>query len=220
MSIDLRKQAVKVVLQKKKLAHVQARVALVLDISGSMRKLYKEGVVQEAVERVLAVASQFDDDGMLDVWVYDHEFARLAPVTERNLDGYVEREILQNKRIHKFGRNEEPQVMQDVLQKFVQEEPSRAPAFIVFMNDGGCKPGIKKWIVEASNQPLFWQFIGIGNGNFDLLRKLDEMGGRVVDNANFFHLPALEETSDEVLYDALLDEFPQWLNEAKQKGIV
>lgn len=220
MSINLRKQVVQVVLEKKKLTHVQARVALVLDISGSMRKLYKEGIVQEAVERVLAVASQFDDDGTLDVWVYDHEFARLTPVTERNLTGYVEREILQNERIHKFGRNEEPQVMQDVLAKFVQEEPNKDPAFIVFMNDGGCKPGIKKWIVEASNKPLFWQFVGIGNGNFDLLRKLDEMGGRVVDNANFFHLRALEETSDEALYDALLDEFPQWLTEAKEKGIV
>lgn len=191
MSIELRKQTVRIVLQKKQLQDVQARVA-----------------------------SQFDDDGLLDIWVYDDEFARLTPVHERNLTGYVEREILQNERLHKFGRNDEPQVMADVIQKFVEEQPSTDPAFIVFMNDGGCKPGIKKWLQQASDQPLFWQFVGIGNGNFDLLRKLDTMGGRVVDNANFFHFTSLETVSDDELYDALLDEFPEWLQQAKAHGIL
>lgn len=43
-SISLKKQTAKIVLEKKKLTGVTARVGLVLDISGSMRKLYKEGV--------------------------------------------------------------------------------------------------------------------------------------------------------------------------------
>jgi len=219
-TISLKKNAASIVLEKKKLTGVVAKVGIVLDISGSMRKLYREGIVQDAVERVLAVASQFDDDGSLDVWVYDNEFSRLSPVTEKDFTNYVEMQILKNDNIHKFGRNDEPKVMEDVINRYIKEEPSDEPVFLVFINDGGCKPGIKKFIVESSNKPIFWQFVGIGDSNFDVLRKLDTMEGRIVDNANFFHLDDLKKVSDEELYNQLLDEFPMWLKEAKEKGIL
>ncbi|MEK3980539.1 VWA domain-containing protein [Psychrobacillus sp. FSL K6-2836] len=219
-TISLKKSAASIVLEKKKLTDVVAKVGIVLDISGSMRKLYREGIVQDAVERVLAVASQFDDDGSLDVWVYDNEFSRLPSVTEKDFTSYVEKQILMNENIHKFGRNDEPKVMEDVIRKYIIEEPSNDPVFLVFINDGGCKPGIKKFIVESSNQPIFWQFVGIGDSNFDVLRKLDTMEGRIVDNANFFHLDDLKKVSDEELYNQLLDEFPMWLKEAKEKRIL
>ncbi|WP_107923326.1 vWA domain-containing protein [Lysinibacillus parviboronicapiens] len=219
-SINLKKKTAKLVLEKKNLKGVVARVGIVLDISGSMRKLYRQGVVQEAVERVLAVASQFDDDGALDVWVYDNEFSRLPAVTEKDFVGYVEREILNNVGVHKFGRNDEPLVMEDVIKKYVNEEPSQDPVFIVFINDGGCKNGIKRFIVESSTKPLFWQFVGIGDSNFDVLRKLDSMEGRFIDNANFFHLDSMETITDEHLYEQLLDEFPMWLKGAKEKRII
>ncbi len=45
--ILLKKNIAKVVLEKKKLQGVVARVGVVLDISGSMRALYRDGVVQE-----------------------------------------------------------------------------------------------------------------------------------------------------------------------------
>lgn len=218
--ISLKKKAATIVLEKKKLTGVTARVGVVLDISGSMRRLYKEGVVQEVVERVLAVASQFDDDGELDVWIYDNEFSRLPGATEATFMGYVEKNILSNDSVHKFGRNDEPKVMEDVIRKYTAEEPSDEPVFLVFINDGGCKPGIKKFVVESSGQPIFWQFVGIGDSNFDVLRKLDTMGGRVVDNANFFHLDDISQVSDAELYDQLLNEFPMWLKEAKEKGIL
>ncbi|MFB5284439.1 MULTISPECIES: VWA domain-containing protein [Peribacillus] len=219
-TVSLMKNKVRVVLEKKELTKVVARVGIVLDISGSMRKLYREGTVQKVVERILAVASLFDDDGTLDVWVYDNEFSRLPSVTEKDFVDYVNQKILNNDSIHKFGRNDEPQVMKDVLQKYLKEEPSNSPVFLVFINDGGCKSGIKKYIVSSSDKPIFWQFIGIGNSNFDVLKKLDTMEGRVVDNANFFHFDDIETVSDEQLYDQLLDEFPNWLKEAKEKHIL
>ena len=219
-TISLKKKAANIVLEKKKLTGVVAKVGIVLDISGSMRKLYREGVVQEVVERVLAVASQFDDDGALDVWIYDNEFSRLPAATEEIFLGYVEKNILSNDRVHKFGRNDEPKVMEDVIRKYTKEEPSGEPVFLVFINDGGCKPGIKKFIVESSFQPIFWQFVGIGDSNFDVLRKLDTMEGRFIDNANFFHIEDISKITDEELYENLLDEFPQWLKEAKEKRIL
>ncbi|EGW40110.1 hypothetical protein DOT_1982 [Desulfosporosinus sp. OT] len=38
-----------------------------LDISGSMSKLYKGGTVQNLLDRITAVAGHFDDDGLLDL---------------------------------------------------------------------------------------------------------------------------------------------------------
>lgn len=219
-TIDLRKKAVQFTLEKKKLTGVVARVGIVLDITGSMQPLYRNGTVQEVVERILAVATQFDDNKTLDVWVYDTEFSRLPSVSERELGRYVETHIMNNNSIHKFGRNNEPPVMEDVIRKYTEEEDSETPVFIVFINDGGVVKQIKKVITSASVLPIFWQFVGIGQSDFEVLKKLDTMEGRVVDNANFVHLDAIEKVSDEELYDRLLNEFPSWLKEAKQKRII
>jgi hypothetical protein len=219
-SINLLKKTAEIVLEKKKLTKVVSRVGLVLDISGSMRNLYKNGTVQKVVERILAVASQFDDDGLLDIWVYDNEFSRLKSVSDQDFINYVEEYILANDLIHKFGRNDEPPVMEDVIQKYTVESPAKEPAFIVFINDGGCKRTIKKPVVESSTKPIFWQFVGIGDSNFEVLEKLDTMEGRFIDNANFFHIKDIEKTTDEELYNQLLNEFPSWLNEARAKGVL
>lgn len=219
-SINLMKKTAGIVLEKKKLTGVVARVGLVLDISGSMRSLYKNGSVQKVVERILAVASQFDDDGMLDIWVYDNEFSRLPSVTEKEFENYMNVRILNNDSIHKFGHNDEPPVMYDVMNKYLQEEPSKDPAFVVFINDGGCKRTIKKPVVSSSDKPIFWQFVGVGSSNFEVLENLDTMEGRFIDNANFFHVQDIDATTDEQLYDQLLNEFPEWIREAKQKRVL
>jgi stress response protein SCP2 len=215
-----RKKIVQAAFEKKKLNGVVARVGLVLDISGSMRNLYHDGTVQGVVDRILAVASKFDDNQTLDVWIYDNEFSRLPSVKENEIENYVLKHILNNDAVHKFGRNNEPLVMEDIIRKYTKEEPSTHPAFIVFINDGGVVKPTKKVIVDSSTLPIFWQFVGIGNSDFELLRKLDEMEGRFVDNANFFHLDDISATSDELLYDDLLNEFPEWLQVVKNKGIV
>lgn len=52
------------------------------------------------------------------------------------------------------------------------------------------------------------------------MQQLDTMEGRVVDNANFIHIENISTISDETLYNQLLNEFPQWLKAAKDKGII
>jgi stress response protein SCP2 len=219
-TIDLRKKLVQITLEKKKMNNVAARVGLVLDISGSMQLLYKNGTVQEVVERILAVACKFDDNATLDIWVYDNEFSRLSAATEQDFDQYVLKNILNNRDIHKFGRNNEPPVMNDVIRKYTVEEDSPLPAFVIFINDGGVVKSIKKVIVESSLKPLFWQFVGIGDSDFEVLKKLDTMEGRIVDNANFIHIKDIAKISDEDLYNQLLNEFPLWLKEAKDKRVI
>ena len=220
--IDLLKKKVTVVLEKKKLSGMRARVCLVLDVSGSMYRLYRDGAVQNLVDRVLAVASEFDDDGSLDIWMFDHRLKRLPSVTEKEFDGYVNREILEKHRKEIFGRNEEVPVIQDVIRKYTVEAPSSTPVYVVFVSDGGVRrgPALKTILTESAKWPIFWQFVGIGKANYGILRELDTLGGRVVDNANFFELDDYNQITDEELYDRLLHEFPMWIQAATQAHIL
>jgi hypothetical protein len=106
------------------------------------------------------------------------------------------------------------------MNKYLKDDPSKDPAFIVFINDGGCKRTIKKPVVSSSDKPIFWQFVGVGNSNFEVLENLDTMEGRFIDNANFFHVQDIDAITDEQLYDRLLNEFPDWIREAIEKRVL
>ena len=60
-------------LSKHGLDDARAKVALCLDHSGSMRQAYASGQVQALAERVLALATQLDDDGAVDVFFFGTE---------------------------------------------------------------------------------------------------------------------------------------------------
>lgn len=218
--IDLLKKKVAVSLEKKQIARQKAKVAVVFDASGSMKKLYKNGTVQRAFERILAIAANMDDDGTLDVWMFALEFVRATPAHVSDYEGYVDR-------VYPFqgagGRNNEPAVMQDVIQKFtVEDSDPSIPVYVVFFSDGGVAETkkISRLLIESSLHPIFWQFVGLGEANYGVLRKLDDLPGRMVDNAGFFALDDIDTVGDEELYDRLFEEFPDWLREAKAKNIL
>ena len=97
------------------------------------------------------------------------------------------------------------------------------PVFVFFITDGDNfdKNETTALIKEASDQGVFWQFVGIGDEEeFAYLEHLDNMPGRVLDNANFFGVNDITRIDDAELYRRLLNEFPDWLKEAKAKGIV
>ncbi|MBD1939952.1 VWA domain-containing protein [Microcoleus sp. FACHB-68] len=232
-NISLLKTKVDIVLTKKGITNVVARVALVLDISGSMLQQYTSGAVQAFLERIVPVASRLDNDGKLDVWFFGSTFKRTKSVHETNVDGYVQEECGEKKRsflILKtpslmkelgFGNNE-ARVIQDVIKKYTQEMPDKLPTFIVFLSDGGVtdEQGITKAVVDAAKYPIFWQFVGLAGSNYGILERLDTMGGRIVDNADFFQVDDLGKITDEQLYERLLNEFPGWIKQARAKGIL
>ena len=231
--IDLLKTKVDLTLEEKSLTTVKARVGIVVDISGSMDVVYKNGTLQKVLERLLAVATRLDENGKLDVWVFNEICQRLPAVTEDNFEDYANREVLPT-----FGKvgngrydNYAP-FMLDVMQKYLKEEPAKFPNLIVVVGDGGCSDSSKAEtaLKAASKYPIFWQFIGIPlppqgqtvfevKSDFELLKYLDIMEGRVTDNANFFEVKDIDAISDEELYDRLLNEFPLWLKDAIIKGI-
>ncbi|MBK1724593.1 VWA domain-containing protein [Thiocystis violacea] len=217
--LSLAKKAA-VSLEKQGLQTTVARVGLVLDASGSMRRQYKSGRVQELLDRVLPLALHFDNDGQLDVWAFDRVAKPLPPATTRNIQGYVDTANGGWKRWY-GGANDEPAVMRAVIDAY-RREPKAPPAYVLFVSDGGVHQNreIKALMTEAAHHPIFWQFMGLGGRNYGILERLDTMAGRIVDNCGFFAIDDLHSLTEEQLYDRMLQEFPAWLRNAGAKGII
>lgn len=205
-------------LKKRKLEDLVAKVGLVLDISGSMAPRFKNGTVQEIVNKTLPLAVQFDDDGELDFWYYGTTARQMESV---NLGNYMCAVPSDWKNLMRElgGSNNEPAVLRMVLDTY---RGTKLPAYVLFITDGGVSRAgeIKKIITEASHMPIFWQFVGVGGSNYGILEKLDTMKGRYVDNAGFFALDDFREVSNEEMYSRLLEEFPGWLTEVRAKGMI
>lgn len=205
-------------LKKRNLETLVARVGLVIDISGSMTARFKNGTVQEIVNKTLPLAVQFDDDGELDCWYYGTTARRMDSV---NLDNYTKAVPKEWKQLmlELGGCNNEPVVLRMVLDTY---SDTQLPVYVLFITDGGVskKSEIQKIITEASKLPIFWQFVGVGGSGYGILEKLDSMKGRYVDNAGFFALDDFKKVSNEELYARLLEEFPQWLQTIRNKGMI
>ncbi len=205
-------------LKKRNLLDCVARVALVMDISGSMSGHYQNGTVQEIVNKILPLAVQFDDDGELDFWYYGSRHKRMPSVNMNNYRQAVPRDW--EALMCKLGYgNNEPPVMREVVEEY---KHSKLPAYVVFVTDGGVDNEweIQEVMRKASHHPIFWQFVGVGGFGYGVLERLDTMTGRYVDNANFFALDDFRTVGNAELYSRLLNEFPQWLKEIRKKGML
>lgn len=221
INLDLRKKdVINLCMEKPILSTQKARVAVVMDYSGSMSRLYNNGTVQAVLERLLPIAMQFDDNGEMELWLFENSYRRMPNITIDNYYGYVEREIL-SKGLHMGGTNYAP-VMEDVYKKYIKEDPAQLPNYVIFITDGNNfdKTDTKEILTESSHAPIFWQYVGIGNESFDFLKRLDDLRGRYVDNANFFALNDFQTISDRDLYEKLLNEYPDWLALSKVQDMI
>ena len=219
--IDLTKKSL-VQLEKKNLLGVTARVALVLDASGSMDGQYRRGDVQKVVNRLMPLAIHFDDDGSFECWAFAAKTTQLDDVTLSNVNDFINTTQRGWKNWQVGARyNEEIPAIEAVINYF-QKFKDQIPTYVLFISDGGVgsRRQMQKILSQAAKLPIFWQFVGIGGRDYGALEKLDEMSGRIVDNCNFFSLDRIDSVSDERLYELLLQEFPDWLNAAKQHQIV
>ncbi|MCF4139262.1 VWA domain-containing protein [Streptomyces sp. Tue 6430] len=239
--LSLRKQQVAVSLSKRGAAGVSARVVLVLDASGSMSFLYSGGVVADVVERMAAVAAQLDDDGEMQAWTFASNPARLPDLRLGELPEWLRLHVRVGE-ISLFRRSKKPQKglqpgqvdmrsvgIQNEEQKviaqvrdFVRANPAAVPTLVLFFSDGGVyrDAAIEKELRAAVEEPIFWQFVGLGRSHYGVLERFDTLPGRRVDNVGFFAVDDISTVPDPELYDRLLSEFPHWLTAAGQAGIL
>lgn len=206
-------------LSKKKginLSKQVARVAAVMDYSGSMRGLYRDGNVQRAMSRLMPIALRLDDDGELQSWLFHDNYVRIPDnMSLTNFSDYVKMVLLAKG--GKMGGTNYAPVLEDIKRYYINENPDSSPVFVIFITDGTNfdKRQTDKIIRELSKTNIFIQFIGIGYTSFDYLEKLDDLSGRECDNTGFIKVADFDRLSDEELYDKVMEQYFDWL---KVKG--
>lgn len=205
---------------------IECEVKFAVDISGSMNnsgmsgRLYDDGTVNEVVSRFFAVAKVLDDNEEMEVYPFSSECEQLdVPVTEKNYEKYVKKEIMEKRKNWYFGGTTYVPMIQEVM-----KDCSGSPQLILCVVDGDTRDErrVENLIIESSGKPVFWFFIGIGkNERFEFLEKLDDIpdSKRVIDNVDFKEVGNISKLSDKELYDMIADEFIDWFYAAKAKGI-
>ncbi|MFV3375381.1 VWA domain-containing protein [Pseudomonas sp. NY11226] len=219
--LSLAKKA-QISLEKNNLTKVRAKLAFVLDVSGSMNGQYSRGRVQEAMNRLMPLAVAFDDDGELDVFGFGAKPVQLSPATLSNYSDYIDTEQGGWRKWDVGQRvNDEPKVMR-LLMDYYNQSGDKTPVYIIFISDGGVHENraITKLMIEASSKNFFWQFVGLGGNGYGILERLDDLAGRAIDNCSFFAMDDLHDLTEDGLYDKLMEEFPAWLKGAKALGVI
>lgn len=215
--VDLTKKAA-VSLDKTGLSGHRAAVYLVLDHSGSMGDFYRDGDVQRLAQQTLGLAVNLDDDGEVPVIYFSDRAEQPVMVSLDSYQGAVERTY---KKVLWGGTSYVP-AMTRVLEHY-RASGATDPALVVFQTDGTPQDqkAVEKALREYSHLPVFWAFVGFGpKWLMEFLTKLDDLSGRAVDNASFFHAAEPRNTTDEALYDGITGQYAGWLAEARRAGIV
>ena len=222
-----------------------AEVICVIDISGSMYKHFQSGLIQEIVERMLAIGLNFDPDKQIQIIAFGMRAHDCGTINQNNYHECVQQNddgtvtINGNRLQLESGTRYAPAIDKaygmafgkdwktlNVQRRFLRpdttptlNEPIANPFFTIFVTDGECSDGNKaqELVKHGSGLPLFTQFAGFGQSNFNTLDAIDNMRGRVVDNAGVFTADSLNIT-DEQLLDGMLNEFPDWLNKTANRG--
>jgi len=211
-------KAAGVTLEEYGLGEHVAKVCLVLDISGSMIALYKRGVVQQITERLLALTCLFGYDKAVDVFLFDSRAILAGEIPVANFGGAVDRLIA----LHKLGGGTDYAPVMNIVRQFYVKTSGDLPVYALFVTDwapGDCSAS-QRALREAAREPLFWQFVGVGGSRLNFLEKLDDLSDRFIDNADFFAMPAPSKLSDAEMYKLLPQEYPGWVQAARQKGLL
>lgn len=236
VSLAKRVEAVNVILAKRGVTArlPPVRVGLALDASESMKDLYRKGVVGQAVDRLLAIALKFDDDGQLDVWGF-HDTVMAFPAACASDEGtYVKQRILGSNWELWGGTNYAPPISEalrtyavgetyvEMKARWMRErvdEPkvqfgipstNASPAMLMFVTDGSCwDEGAAAALLEkGAGSSVYFNMVGLGNSRaFEFLRRMADRFG----NVGFVNLASLG-ISDEALYESIVNpEFCEWL---------
>lgn len=209
-------------LEKRGLTGQRAAVYLVVDRSYSMKDYFKNGSVQHLADQVLGLSANLDDDSTVPLVMFDsHPY----PVFEISLDQYqgVVADLHSNLGGElTMGGTQYTTAMATVIEHY-RRSGATDPALVIFQTDGDPQDqdAARLQLATASRLPIFWSFLGFGRRKVAFLTQLDEMGGRLVDNASYFHAGADPKgLPDVTVYDGITGEFGRWLAAARAKNIL
>lgn len=239
MSIDLNKRVEKVsiILAKRNLTQApKMRVSFVTDVSGSAKQLYNSGIMQETMDRLLAVATKFDDDGQMDIWSFHSGFNRLETADSNDYGTYIKNKLLPKASL--WGGTLYAPVMDDVIKfyfkdeqevtstggflgmfakkevKTVVKQDKKTPALCLFLTDGSNsdRDQTMRVLNDAVNYPVYWMMVGVGPSSY--FNFIEEVADKLP-NVGFVNLESLD-ISDEQLYEEIINpELIQFISKFK-----
>lgn len=230
ISLEKRSQSVKIKLEKRNIREkITVRVGAVLDKSGSAEPFYVRGEMQELVDRLLAVAHQFDDNGEIDMWAFHNQSIPLETATAASYGGYVNQYIMKGAIGRSWGGTEYAPPIKDVTEfyfptsqpkeekkglfgklfggsetKAVVNPAADIPALVMFVTDGenSDKAKTERLLAESVDKPIYWLFIGIGHpSSFSFIEEMGEKYPHV----GFVSFSDLN-ISDDDMYDEILSK--------------
>jgi stress response protein SCP2 len=213
-------KSVAISLEKRGSAIPVAKVCLCLDISASMSRLFSSGKIDKLIERTLPLGLTFDDDGEVDVFLFGVKTHAFDPISANNYEGFS-KPALKKHRLE--GGTRYGEAMEAVRKFYAPDFSDGLPVFVFFVTDGSTQDQKKtlQMLKESSDEPIFWKFMGLtspSQGKF--LQILDDLPGRTVDNADYFNVQDPTKPTPEEFYDNVLEEFPEWLRDARAAGIL
>lgn len=210
------------------LGSAKAKVVVVLDYSGSMSRLYSNGTVQRTISRLVPLGLTFDDNGSIDVYLFQNSYKKIADLDLSNYENYV-RDVI-NTSGYSMGGTAYAPVLRAIIEgdsykqggflgfggKTVTTESivdDGDATFILFITDGenADRRETDEIIKKSSDMNVFIQFIGIGCEKFEYLEMLDDIPGRKRDNTGFSKMKDLDKADDNELYTNVLKQFSGWL---------
>lgn len=210
------------------LGATSAKVVVVLDYSGSMSNLYQNGTVQRTINRLVPLGLTFDDNGSIDVYLFQNDFRKMQDLNLSNYENYVKNIVFASG--YQMGGTNYAPVLKAIIEGGSYKQggflgfggttvvteaivDNGDPTFILFITDGANadRNETDNIIRKSSEMNVFIQFIGIGNEKFEYLMKLDDMPGRKRDNTGFSKMQALDHVNDNELYTNVLEQFSGWL---------
>lgn len=205
------------------LGAVKAQVVVVMDYSGSMSNMYKNGTVQRVIDKLVPLGLTFDDNGEIEVYRFDHSYAKMPTLSIENFDDYVREYMMQGN----MGGTAYAPVLKAINKDYLaggfvgklfgKNKSGQNPVFVIFITDGdnSDKPDTNGIIVELAKKNCFIQFVGVGSADMSYLEALDDLDGRECDNTGFVRFTNIDNVDDIDLYNNVLEQFADWL---KVKG--
>jgi len=235
--LDLTKKA-EIVLTKRGVASVKARIGFAIDVSGSMRDEFESGIMQDVTDRIFALAAKMDDNGEMDCWTFENRMTTLPTANMNNIGGYVQREIMRSNTPKWGGTSYAPPISaamekwypaaraatksggffgfggksnNDGVSASDAAKLAKEPSVLMFLTDGDNddESATERALREAQDKPVYFNFIGIGmQTTFRFIKRM----GDEYPNVGFFHIPDVRRMSDDSLYEGLVpDELAVWL---------
>lgn len=241
LDLAKRSEKLSLSLTKKKIAKVVAQVATVYDRSGSMDDLYENGTMQEYTNRMVPIGLKFDDNAQIDNWAFHNDSFPTGPITAENCETFVHdviekirssgtsyAPVLRDIEEHYFGSsvanavNSTAQKAKGFLRSLfgakdaipdakVPDAPLTGdPVYLIFQTDGenDDKRETDQVLNDLKDKGIYIQFVGIGRESFQFIQSMADK----YSNVGFIKIDNLAATSDETLYDLLInDEFITFL---------